>query len=151
LRSTGTQAFGQRVPGPSSSRPRFASRPGRLPRQRCGPKVNGYPREGPPGEPGGDLGGERAAPRPAQPALPTSSRGLPGHHRSQQEDASYPSPTAYIGIGMVNAICLLAGGALGWLLDRSIGTLPVFLLVGLLVGAGAGVAATRAELRRYKR
>jgi F0F1-type ATP synthase assembly protein I len=52
---------------------------------------------------------------------------------------------------MVNAICLLAGGALGWLLDRSIGTLPVFLLVGLLVGAGAGVAATRAELRRYKR
>jgi F0F1-type ATP synthase assembly protein I len=58
---------------------------------------------------------------------------------------------AYAGIGMLNAVCLLGGGALGWLLDRELGTLPLFLLVGLLAGAGVGVLGTRAELRRYER
>ena len=58
---------------------------------------------------------------------------------------------AYAGIGMLNAVCLLAGAALGWLLDSAVGTLPLFLMLGLLVGAGLGVLGTRAELRRYRR
>jgi F0F1-type ATP synthase assembly protein I len=65
--------------------------------------------------------------------------------------SSYPGPMAYAGIGMLNAVCLLGGGALGWLADRSFGTLPLFLLVGLLAGAAVGVLGTRAELRRYDR
>ncbi len=63
----------------------------------------------------------------------------------------YPGPMAYAGLGMVNAFLLLAGGALGWLGDRSLGTLPLLLLVGLLAGAALGVLTTRAELRRYRR
>jgi len=50
---------------------------------------------------------------------------------------------------MLNAFCLLGGGALGWLVDRALGTLPAFLLVGLVAGMTVGVLATRAELRRY--
>ena len=63
----------------------------------------------------------------------------------------YPGPMAYAGIGMLNAICLLGGGALGWLIDHSLGTLPLFLLLGLVVGIVVGALGTRAELRRYNR
>ncbi len=62
----------------------------------------------------------------------------------------YPGPMVYAGIGMLNAVCLLGGMAAGWALDRALGTLPVFLLVGLLAGAALGVLATRSELRRWK-
>jgi hypothetical protein len=64
---------------------------------------------------------------------------------------SYPGPMAYAGLGMLNAICLVLGGGLGWLLDHVLGTLPIFLLLGLLGGAVLGVLGTRAELRRYGR
>ncbi|HTV11773.1 MAG TPA: AtpZ/AtpI family protein [Acidimicrobiales bacterium] len=70
---------------------------------------------------------------------------------SGRQAKAYPGPMAYAGIGMLNAICLLGGGALGWLVDRATGTLPLFLLVGLLLGAVVGVLGTRAELRRYGR
>jgi hypothetical protein len=63
---------------------------------------------------------------------------------------NYPGPMAYAGIGMLGAVCLGAGGVLGWLADSALGTLPVFLLVGLLAGAAAAVLGARAELRRYK-
>ena len=63
----------------------------------------------------------------------------------------YPGPMVYAGIGMLNAICLVLGGVLGWLADQALGTLPLFMLVGLLAGVALGVVATRAELRRYGR
>ncbi len=63
----------------------------------------------------------------------------------------YPGPMVYAGIGMLNAICLILGGALGWLADHALGTLPLFMLIGLLAGAALGVIGTRAELRRYGR
>jgi F0F1-type ATP synthase assembly protein I len=58
---------------------------------------------------------------------------------------------AYAGIGMLNAVCLLGGGAGGWFVDRALGTLPLFLLCGLLFGIVVGALGTRAELRRYSR
>jgi F0F1-type ATP synthase assembly protein I len=69
----------------------------------------------------------------------------------EAQSQRYPGPMAYAGLGMLNAVCLLGGGVLGWLLDRSLGTLPVFLLLGLLLGAVVGALGTRAELRRYSR
>lgn len=56
---------------------------------------------------------------------------------------------AFAGLGMLNAICLGLGLFGGWLADRALGTLPLFLLLGLLAGIGLGVLATRAEWRRY--
>ena len=57
---------------------------------------------------------------------------------------------AYAEIGMLNAVCLGAGGTAGWFADSALGTLPLFLLGGLVAGAVVGVLGTRAELRRYK-
>jgi F0F1-type ATP synthase assembly protein I len=70
--------------------------------------------------------------------------GSPGPER-------YPGPMVYAGIGMLNAICLVLGGVLGWLADQALGTLPLFMFIGLLAGIALGVIATRAELRRYGR
>jgi F0F1-type ATP synthase assembly protein I len=64
-------------------------------------------------------------------------------------DKSKPGIFAFAGIGMLNAICLGAGLVVGWLVDRALGTLPLFLLLGLVAGIALGVLATRAEWRRY--
>lgn len=55
----------------------------------------------------------------------------------------------FAGLGLMNALCLLAGLAGGWFLDQALGTLPVFLFVGLVLGIAAGVLATRAEWKRF--
>lgn len=65
------------------------------------------------------------------------------------DDQQGPGIMAFAGLGLLNAICILAGMGLGWLADTAAGTLPLFLLVGLACGALAGVMATRSELRRY--
>jgi Putative F0F1-ATPase subunit Ca2+/Mg2+ transporter len=84
---------------------------------------------------------------------PASGQGTPGQdnqHNQNPAPERYPGPMVYAGIGMMNAICLLLGGFLGWLVDHELGTLPLFMLIGLLAGAALGVVATRAELRRYR-
>ena len=50
------------------------------------------------------------------------------------------SLSAYLGIGTAAAGVVIVCGGLGFLVDEGLGTLPVFLFVGLLVGvAGACV------------
>lgn len=60
-----------------------------------------------------------------------------------------PGILAYAQLGMVDAILLLAGMAAGWGLDQWLGTLPLFLFLGMLAGIGAGVAFTWREVRQY--
>jgi hypothetical protein len=79
---------------------------------------------------------------PASRARPPVKRG---------SDDAYPGPLAYAGFGMLNAFCLLGGGALGWLADTAARTLPIFMLLGLVAGAALGVVFTRAEWRRLRR
>jgi F0F1-type ATP synthase assembly protein I len=55
----------------------------------------------------------------------------------------------FAGLGLLNAMCLVGGLAAGWFVDQALGTLPVFLFVGLVLGIGLGVAASRAELKRF--
>ena len=55
----------------------------------------------------------------------------------------------FAGLGMMNALCLGLGLFLGWLVDRGLGTMPLFLFLGLAAGIACGVIATRAELRKY--
>jgi F0F1-type ATP synthase assembly protein I len=49
----------------------------------------------------------------------------------------------------MNAVALLVGFGLGWLIDTKLGTIPIFIFVGLFVGAACGVYATYRRIRRY--
>ena len=51
-----------------------------------------------------------------------------------------PELTTLLGLGAATAAILVVALGLGWLVDRLVGTLPAFTLVGLalgIVGAGA--------------
>jgi ATP synthase protein I len=54
-----------------------------------------------------------------------------------------------LGLGAVVAGELVAGLALGWLVDKLAGTAPIFLLVGLLLGIVAAVSYTIVQFRQY--
>jgi F0F1-type ATP synthase assembly protein I len=52
-------------------------------------------------------------------------------------------------IGMVLLVTTLAGVAGGYWLDQQLGTLPVFVLVGFLGGAGAGAVGIWRMISRF--
>jgi F0F1-type ATP synthase assembly protein I len=64
-------------------------------------------------------------------------------------DKERPGIMEFAGLGLMNAICLGGGLVGGWFLDRALGTLPLFLFLGLLLGVAAGVWVTRAEIKRF--
>jgi hypothetical protein len=92
-----------------------------------------------------------------EPGLPVDAGPPPGPVSGEPSQGpvpakgSYPSPMAYAGLGMMNAVLLMGGGLLGYFADRALHTLPLLLLAGLVLGGGLGVVATRSELRRYQR
>jgi F0F1-type ATP synthase assembly protein I len=55
----------------------------------------------------------------------------------------------FAGLGMLNVVCLLGGCGLGWLVDRWLGTFPIFLFVGLIAGVGIGARTTWREVKPY--
>ena len=65
------------------------------------------------------------------------------------EERPSPGIVVFAGLGLLNAVCLLAGIGLGWVLDRALGSIPLFMMVGLLGGIVVGGLATRRELKRY--
>ncbi len=64
-----------------------------------------------------------------------------------------------LGIGMYVAVCIAGGGLLGYFLDRSLGTRPVFTLTLLGLGIAAALvgmfrmlsAALAASAQEYKK
>jgi len=52
-------------------------------------------------------------------------------------------------IGLVYLVTTLAGVGLGYLVDSSLGTLPLFAVVGLLVGFAIGATGMLALIRRF--
>jgi F0F1-type ATP synthase assembly protein I len=56
-----------------------------------------------------------------------------------------------LGLGTMNALCLVVGLGGGWLLDRHLGSTPLFTLVGLGLGIAAGGVATWREIRGFLR
>jgi F0F1-type ATP synthase assembly protein I len=64
-------------------------------------------------------------------------------------DKQRPNIMAFAGLGLMNALCLGVGMVIGWLVDRALGTLPLFLFIGLIAGVALGVFATRAEWKKY--
>ena len=55
----------------------------------------------------------------------------------------------FASLGIMNALCWLGGMAAGWFVDQALGTLPVFLVIGLVLGIGSGVLASRTEWKRF--
>ncbi len=78
-----------------------------------------------------DLDARLAAARAEQRALSGSER------ESEGERASAHGWAWRVAIEMVVAVAV--GGAVGWYLDRWLGTLPLFLILLFFLGAGAGV------------
>jgi hypothetical protein len=64
-------------------------------------------------------------------------------------DKKQPGIMEFAGLGMMNALCWAAGLIGGYFLDQALGTLPLFLFVGLLLGIAIGVLASRSELKRF--
>ena len=52
-------------------------------------------------------------------------------------------------IGLVLLVTTLAGVGAGYWADKQLGTLPVFVLVGFLVGAAAGAVAIYRLITRF--
>lgn len=52
-------------------------------------------------------------------------------------------------IGLVLLVTTLAGVFVGYWVDKQVGTLPVFVLVGLAAGMGAGAIAVRRLINRF--
>ena len=60
-----------------------------------------------------------------------------------------PGIMAFAGLGLMNAICVGGGLVGGWFVDKALGTLPLFLMIGLVLGVLVGALATRSEIKRY--
>lgn len=54
-------------------------------------------------------------------------------------------------IGLIFLVTTLAGAGLGYLVDSSLGTLPLFAVVGLLVGFGVGGTGVWTLIQRFLR
>ncbi len=62
---------------------------------------------------------------------------------------SQPSAWDLLTLGATNAVCVVGGIGIGWLVDHAAGTLPVFILVGLGLGIVAGCLITYRRIRPY--
>ena len=79
--------------------------------------------------------------------------------RMPSEDETVPGPglasrTAMgfaFRAGVELMAALVVGGGIGWLLDRWLGTLPLFLLVFFFLGAGAGLLNVIRSAREMNR
>ncbi len=60
-----------------------------------------------------------------------------------------PDLSDLLSFGMATAACLIAGLALGWFVDATLDTLPVFTLVGLALGIIATCWYIYAKLMKY--
>ena len=60
-----------------------------------------------------------------------------------------PSWQTFLGIGVVIAATLVVGMALGWFIDSLLHTIPIFILVGLVVGTAAAIGYTSAKVKQF--
>jgi F0F1-type ATP synthase assembly protein I len=60
-----------------------------------------------------------------------------------------PSLGTLLGIGITTAGVLAAGLALGWLVDALLGTIPIFIFVGLVLGIVGAVSYVVIQFRTY--
>jgi F0F1-type ATP synthase assembly protein I len=62
-----------------------------------------------------------------------------------------PGWPSLLGMGVALALLLVAGLAVGWVIDDFAHTLPIFTLVGLVVGIAAATRYAYVEFRKFYR
>ena len=72
-----------------------------------------------------------------------------GDHPTDGGDKPKLTAFTFAELGSINAGSLLAGFGIGWLIDAHLGTIPIFIFIGLLAGVACGVLATYRRIRRY--
>jgi hypothetical protein len=87
--------------------------------------------------------------------VPTSSEGAGTSPSSPPPPppppASDPVPGAaeLLTLGLTVAVTIVVGGAIGYLVDRWLGTSPIFTLIGLVLGIVAAVFTAVSTVRKY--
>jgi F0F1-type ATP synthase assembly protein I len=67
------------------------------------------------------------------------------------DDAQGLTWSGLLSLGMVAAVMLVVGFALGWWTDRLFNTFPIMVLVGIGLGIAASVSFTYVRIRSYLR
>jgi F0F1-type ATP synthase assembly protein I len=62
-----------------------------------------------------------------------------------------PDWPSLLGMGVALALLLVSGLAVGWVIDKFAHTLPIFTLVGLVVGIAAAGRYAYVEFRKFYR
>jgi F0F1-type ATP synthase assembly protein I len=77
-------------------------------------------------------------------STPTSD---PNDRPSPPGDAA--GAAEFLTLGLTLAVTILVCAALGYLVDRWLGTSPIFTLIGLVLGIAAAVLTAIARVRKY--
>jgi hypothetical protein len=91
--------------------------------------------------------------RPREPAPGGGAGGQVGEAADPVDGPRRRRPDVWrlIGLGTMNALCLVVGMGLGWLIDRRLTSTPLFTLAGLVVGIAVAIVVTWREMRGFLR
>jgi hypothetical protein len=81
-------------------------------------------------------------------STPTPESG-PGSSSDEPGPVVAPGAVEFLTLGLTVAVILVGFGALGYLVDRWLGTNPWFTLGGLVLGIAAAVLMTVSRVRRF--
>jgi hypothetical protein len=73
----------------------------------------------------------------------------PGSSSDEPDPMVAPGAVEFLSLGLTVAVILVGLGALGYLVDRWLGTSPWFTLAGLVLGIAAAVLITVSRVRRF--
>jgi len=73
----------------------------------------------------------------------------PGSSSDDPDPLVAPGAVEFLSLGLTVAVVLVGLGALGYLVDRWLGTSPWFTLAGLVLGIAAAVLITVSRVRRF--
>jgi F0F1-type ATP synthase assembly protein I len=80
---------------------------------------------------------------------PDRSDGPPTDPPLDRAPSLAPGAVEFLTLGLTLAITIVVCAALGYLVDRWLGTSPIFTLVGLVLGIAAAVMTAIARVRKY--